>query len=481
MGFRPVLLWTDAVVFALLAVLALYAWRVRRAPERRAVWAKVFRDAPALCSAVVFGAFALVAVLDSLHFRRALAAPAASAPAERFYATRTESLLDLLLARPLAMRESSYSAPLAIHGFGKESVEVDGRVERAHPRLQFGGAHLADPADRAADLARRAIAGLTGGLLLAAVAVVALAGWRARRRGLRLAASLREIAADRTPLPLRAGLLTLAALLALAGVAVALMGHYHVFGTDRTGNDVLVQALKSVRTAFVIGTLSTVATLPLAVGLGLAAGWFGGWVDEAIQYLCTVLSSIPNVLLIAACVLMVQVFVDQNPQLFETAAERADVRLALLCLILGLSGWPGLARLLRGEVLKLRELEYVQAASAFGVGAWRIMARHLLPNVMHLVLITTVLDFSALVLYEAVLSYVGVGVDPSMNSFGGMINLARSEMSRDPVVWWSFAAAFGFMLALVLAANLLADGVRDAFDPRAAAARPRRAGRRALT
>jgi peptide/nickel transport system permease protein len=240
-----------------------------------------------------------------------------------------------------------------------------------------------------------------------------------------------------------------------------------------------VQALKSVRTAFVIGTLSTVATLPLAVGLGLAAGYFGGWVDEAIQYLCTVLSSIPNVLLIAACVLMAQVFIDQNPQAFETGAERADLRLALLCVILGLSGWPGLARLLRGEVLKLRELEYVQAASAFGVGAWRIMARHLLPNVMHLVLITTVLDFSALVLYEAVLSYVGVGVDPSMNSFGGMINLARSEMSRDPVVWWSFAAAFGFMLALVLAANLLADGVREAFDPRAAAARPRRAWRRA--
>ena len=101
------------------------------------------------------------------------------------------------------------------------------------------------------------------------------------------------------------------------------------------------------------------------------------------------------------------------------------------------------------------------------------MARHILPNVMHLVLITTVLSFSDLILYEAVLTYVGVGVDPSMNSFGGMINLARSEMSRDPVVWWSFAAAFGFMVALVLAANLFADGVRDAFDPRARALRPR--------
>jgi peptide/nickel transport system permease protein len=137
------------------------------------------------------------------------------------------------------------------------------------------------------------------------------------------------------------------------------------------------------------------------------------------------------------------------------------------------TGWAGLCRLVRGETLKLRELDYVQAATAFGVSDARIMARHIVPNVMHLVLITVVLSFSELILYEAVLTYVGVGVDPSMNSFGGMINLARSEMSRDPVVWWSFAAAFGFMVTLVLAANLFADGVRDAFDPRARSLRPR--------
>jgi peptide/nickel transport system permease protein len=101
------------------------------------------------------------------------------------------------------------------------------------------------------------------------------------------------------------------------------------------------------------------------------------------------------------------------------------------------------------------------------------MARHIFPNVAHLMLIVTVLEFSSLILYEAVLSYVGVGVDPSMNSFGGMINLARNEMNRDPVIWWPFAAAFFFMVALVLAANLFADGVRDAFDPRSRTFRAR--------
>jgi peptide/nickel transport system permease protein len=111
-------------------------------------------------------------------------------------------------------------------------------------------------------------------------------------------------------------------------------------------------------------------------------------------------------------------------------------------------------------------MEYIQAAQAFGVSGWRIMSRHLLPNVMHIVLISVVMDFSGLVLAEAVLSYVGVGVDPSMISFGTMINNARLEMAREPMVWWSLAAAFSFMLVLVLSANLFADAVRDAFDPR---------------
>jgi len=173
---------------------------------------------------------------------------------------------------------------------------------------------------------------------------------------------------------------------------------------------------------------------------------------------------------------MMQVYINTHPSLFPTAAERADLRLFLLCMILGLTGWAGLCRLLRAEALKLRELEYVQAARAFGVSHVRIMARHILPNVMHLVLITVVLEFSGLVLYEAVLSYLGIGVDPTMNSFGSMIDRSRLEMSRDPMIWWNLMAAFVFMLALVLSANLFADAVRDAFDPRSMTHRPRRFG-----
>jgi peptide/nickel transport system permease protein len=259
---------------------------------------------------------------------------------------------------------------------------------------------------------------------------------------------------------------TLLVLLLAIGLLLALAPHYHVFGTDKVGQDVLYLSLKSVRTGLLIGSLTTLVMLPFALGLGIAAGYFGGHVDDVIQYLYTTLNSIPGVLLIAAAVLVVQVQIEAHAELFNTAAARSDVRLLALCGILGVTGWTGLARLLRAEALKLRELEFVMAARAFGVTHGRILLRHLLPNVMHLVLITVVLDFSGLVLAEAVLSYVGVGVDPSMISFGNMINGARLELAREPVVWWQLAAAFLFMFVLVLAANLFADQVRDALDPK---------------
>ncbi len=463
---KLVLLWTDAAMWAMALALFAYGLVVLRRPGLRADWSRVFADPAALSASVVLVLCLVITLLDSVHYRPRLTAAAGSDAAA--YDTRTRSLLDALLVRLVDSREATYSRPLSYVGFTKESVEVKGQIQRIAPRLQFGGAHLQEPErEWLGDIAWRGVLGLALGALLTATLSLLLLTWVARARRLPwregLAAAWRE-----GPIRWRVACWTLGVIGLLAGPMMLWAGHYHVFGTDLTGNDVLYQALKSIRTAFVIGTLATVATLPLAVGLGILAGYFRGWVDEVIQYLYTVLSSVPNVLLIAACVLMVQVFIDQHPEVFETGAERADIKLFLLCAVLGLTGWAGLCRLLRAETLKLRELEYVQAAQAFGVSDGRIMRRHIFPNVAHLMLIVTVLDFSALILYEAVLSYVGVGVDPSMHSFGGMINLARSEMSRDPVVWWSFASAFGFMVALVLAANLFADGVRDAFDPRAA-------------
>ena len=472
-----VFLATDIALYALLVAIAFYVWHAVRTPTLRQTWRSVLHDRAAMSAGVVLGLFLVLAALDSVHYRPLLP-PAADAAkgAGPAYSTRTLSLLDALLAGPREAREKTYSMPLGTHQYSKESVLVDGKSVRDYPRLKFGGAHLHDvEREWAGDVALHSATGLAGGATAAAALWLIVAALRARSARTGVRESLRAMWQRTTEVPWRPILTTTSVLALFGGWVAALWPVYHVFGTDQTGNDVLFQAIKSIRTAVVIGSLATLATLPFAVVFGILAGYYKGRVDDAIQYLYTMLSSIPSVLLIAAFVLMIQVFIDKNPQMFETGLERADIRLFLLAAILGITGWAGLARLLRAETLKLSELDYVQAARAFGVSDTGIMRRHILPNVTHIVLIVAVLDFSGLVLYEAVLSYVGVGVDPATNSFGSMINSARNEMSRDPVVWWTLVAAFAFMVALVLSMQFFAGAVREAFDPRARAFRVRRA------
>jgi peptide/nickel transport system permease protein len=133
---------------------------------------------------------------------------------------------------------------------------------------------------------------------------------------------------------------------------------------------------------------------------------------------------------------------------------------------MGITTWTGLCRLIRAESIKLRELEYISAAEALGVPRLVICGRHILPNVMHIVIISAVLNFSGLVLSEAILSYIGIGVGPETGSWGNMINNARLELARAPLVWWNLAGAFVGMVGLVLPANLFGDALRDALDPR---------------
>jgi peptide/nickel transport system permease protein len=469
MPFRLVWLWTDVLVWILVAAAAALACYVRRREHLRAAWGRVARSPSGMAAATVLAFFVAVGLADSVHYRAAIG----TQHGRPVYAVEVTSLLDAVAAPLRARSEKTYSAPLATHLYAKETIALpDGRTVRDFPRLRYGGAHLRDPhADWAADVAKRALAGLGAGAALWAAAAALLVFALARRGAAGFWRTWRALWRGRTDLPWRAMLVALALVLAIAGTVAGLATGYHVFGTDKVGQDVLYQVLKSIRTGLVIGTLTTLVMLPFALVLGIMAGYFRGWVDDAIQYLYTTLSSIPGVLLIAAAVLMMQVYIELHPERFETALERADFRLLWLCIILGVTSWTGLCRLLRGEALKLREMEYIQAAHALGVSHLRILARHILPNVMHIVLIAVVMDFSSLVLAEAVLSYVGVGVDPATTSFGTMINGARLEMAREPMVWWSLAAAFFFMLAMVLSANLFADAVRDAFDPRVAVAR----------
>ena len=422
-------LWTDGLVWLLVVMLAGWGHLALRDRLVRQRWQQVFASPMATASALVLLAYVLVALLDSVHLR--------------LPDGQLRSVLDFLFAHLLDAGERTYSAPFASHEFAKSVIRQDGQVVQTHLPL-----HHVQPGMLGWDL-------LLAGVVASVLVLALRKGVPDFFRGGIFARA-----------PERAFWGTLWGIVFVGAALWLLSHHYHVFGTDKVGNDVLYQALKSIRTGVLIGTLTTLLMLPLSIGLGVAAGYFRGWVDDAIQYLYTTLNSIPGVLLIAAAVLVMQGMLETHPDWFGTVAERADLRLLFLTLILGLTSGTGLCRLLRAETLKLSQVEYVTAARALGAGHGRILWRHIVPNLMHLVLISVVLDFSALVLAEAVLTYVGVGVDPTMNSWGNMINAARLEMAREPPVWWTLAAAFAFMSLVVLAANLLSDRIQQIFNPR---------------
>ncbi|MEA3639877.1 MAG: ABC transporter permease [Lamprobacter sp.] len=466
----PVILITDALIFLLILVGVGFGLYAARHEHLRGPWRQVGRSPVGVAALVVILFYVGIGLLDSLHFHPLIESVAEVAAPEEptsTYSTQIISVLDLWLSGLRERQEKTFSAPFATHLFVKEPIEQpDGGLIRGYPRLEHGGAHLADPSQRGVDLLLRGLLGLVKGLTLWAALMVTLIALLALRWRQPFHDSAGAIWRGETKAPWRVALITVGLMLLLSLVAAEWAAKYHILGTDKVGEDVLYQSLKSIRTGLVIGTLTTLVMLPAAVILGIMAGYFGGRTDDVIQYLYTTLNSIPGVLLIAAAILMLQVYMTNHADQFQSLVERADLRLLFLCIILGITSWTGLCRLLRGESLKLRETDYVLAARALGVRHSRVIARHILPNVLHIVMITLVLDFSGLVLAEAVLSYVNIGVDPTMNSWGNMINSARLELARDPVVWWSLLAAFVFMFSLVLAANLLADVVRDAFDPR---------------
>ena len=428
-------LWTDGLIFLLLFAVAAMVFSMRGKEHLKRPLETIKNSSVGMVSLTVLLFFVAIGLLDSIHFKSSE------------QGAEIVSALDYVATPLREHTEKTYSAPFATTLYNKEMITTaDGATLWDYPRLQFGGQHLQDGESVVWDVLLKGLTGFGLGVLVFLFVVVPFC--------LRGAAIVR-------PVPC-----TLFVLMTLSAILIYLSGFYHVLGTDKVGEDVLYQTVKSVRTGLVIGTLTTLINLPFAISLGILAGYFRGWVDDVIQYVYTTLNSIPSVLLIAASVLMVQVYIANHEEAFTNGLVRSDTRLLFLCLILGITHWTSLCRLLRAETLKLREMEYIQAAYSLGVKQHTILTRHILPNVMHIVLISVVLDFSSLVLAEAVLSYINIGVDPTTYSWGNMINGARLEMAREPIVWWSLSAAFVFMFALVLAANLFADVVQNAFDPR---------------
>ena len=425
-------LWTDIMVWILVFSLFLWARVVLRSPQVKRQWRAIFKSSVAMVSALVLLVYLLFALADSVHFHKAKS-------------SEMVSLLDMAFEHRLSNTERTYSAPFATVEYTKSIVSKDGVSKQVNLPLKYVNE---------VDIVNKSFLAILLGMVISIVLVGSHMIWRKRRF---------EVKGE---FSWNTAYLTVSVIVVVFTWLYMLSFDYHVLGTDKVGGDVLYQSLKSIRTGVLIGILTTLVTLPLAIFLGISAGLFRGWIDDLIQYIYTTLNSIPGVLLIAAAVLLMQVIMDNNPQWFETTQERSDVRLLFLVLILGITSWTGLCRLLRAETLKISQVEFVTAAKAFGVSKMGIIRKHIIPNLMHIILISIVLDFSGLVLTEAVLSYVGVGVDPTMHSWGNMINQARLEMAREPMVWWSLFSAFVFMFVLVLAANLFSDRIQTVLDPR---------------
>jgi peptide/nickel transport system permease protein len=219
----------------------------------------------------------------------------------------------------------------------------------------------------------------------------------------------------------------------------------HLLGTDLLGRDVVYRTLKGVRVALLIGGLTSLVVIPVALLFGVSAGYWGRRIDDAVFFAMTVLASVPSLLLLIALIMVM---------------GRGTVQ---VCVALGVTGWVHFCRIARGETLKLREADFVAAARALGVSDAGIIRRHILPNIAHLIIITFALSFTALVLSETILSYLGIGLD---GSWGQMIDQARNELSRTPVIWWNLAGASVALFTLVLAVNVVADAMRDIIDPR---------------
>ncbi|HET7632651.1 MAG TPA: ABC transporter permease [Gemmatimonadaceae bacterium] len=227
----------------------------------------------------------------------------------------------------------------------------------------------------------------------------------------------------------------------------------HWLGTDVQGRDVWARLVFGARVSLSVGVFSQVIALVLGLGAGLAAGYYGRWMDELVMRLADVTLAFPTLLLLIALVAALQ------------------PSLTVVFLTIGFVGWAAMARLVRGQVLVVRELEYVQASRALGARDGRVMLRHVLPNVVAPVVIAATLGIAAAIMAESSLSFLGLGVQPPAPSWGSMIADARNLAQLRSAPWTSVAPGLAIGLT-VLAFNLLGDALRDALDPRGAGGSP---------
>ncbi len=241
----------------------------------------------------------------------------------------------------------------------------------------------------------------------------------------------------------------------------------HWCGTDYLGRDVFERLLQGSRTALKVGVIATIISIFIGTAMGLIAGYFGGAIDDFMNWIYSTFAAMPTMLFILAFALLVG-----KGFLFPGAAQLmhylnenwgVDTGMVAVYLGIGLTGWVSLFKVTRSEVLKIREMQYVQAAKLTGISTLRILLRHILPNIMHLVIIYATLRFGYAIMTEVIVSYLGLGVSLEP-SWGVMIAEGQQKLWQG--FWWEVTAATVAIILVVLPLNLLGDKFRDILDPR---------------
>lgn len=231
-------------------------------------------------------------------------------------------------------------------------------------------------------------------------------------------------------------------------------GGWTPFGTDFLGQSTFRKVLYGAKTSITVALFASILSMLIGVPLGAVAGYCRGWVDDLIVWLYTTLGTIPGIILIMAFAVVLRT------QTFFGVALRGTTAVYIA---LGLTSWVGLCRLIRGEIIKRKESEYVLAARALGCSNSRIIFKHLMPNVFHIVIIEFSLRFVGFIHAEVILSFLGLG-ETERPSWGAMIDAARTELARN--VWWEMAAATLAIFIISLALNIFGDALRDSLDPK---------------
>ncbi len=233
----------------------------------------------------------------------------------------------------------------------------------------------------------------------------------------------------------------------------------HIFGTDSNGRNVFNRIIYGGQISLIIGVLAVTLEVTIGTLLGGMAAYYGGWVDALIMRFTEAMLSIPQLFLL----IVLSKFLGHNIPTLNIFGRTFSGSVGIVIVVIGFTSWMYLARIVRSNMLSLREMEYITAARSLGAGNARIFFRHLVPNTLGIIIVSATLGLASAILTEAYVSFLGLGVQAPTATWGNMIGDAQSFMSQG--AWWMWVFPSLFIVMIILSVNLLGDGLRDAFDP----------------